>query len=341
MTEQPKRSQLKAPRERGIPWRIIAAAVGALVVLGAVAVPLYATSDPTFYGRYQRYADRYKAWKTSSHKDVACMQCHVGSDNAVVRNAGLVGEYYRSKPNALRPAIATLPPASSAGCRKCHKNERAFNVKRLMQVPHPAHPDLAKETRDCISCHKWVAHSEKYQKRHTTMPFTGICISFGCHAGTKKKDECKLCHHTQSFKPADWRKQHPSVVDRRGENNCMDYCHKPAQCRTCHETGKNPFEEKGTAPKRLTGLIAKHSASNWDAVHGQEAQADEERCFYCHGSAEACKDCHSRRPAFHGPKSTWLGRHQKLGKGKKEARCLACHVKKDCNDCHRVFKEGR
>lgn len=339
MNEQPRRSQLKMLREKKISWRIVAAVAGALVVLGAVAVPLYATSDPAFYGRYQRYADRYKAWTTSSHKNVACAQCHVGATGALSRNASLIGEYYRVRPKALRPVMATLPPASAAGCRSCHKNERAFDVKRLMQVPHPAHPDLAKETRDCIKCHKWVAHSEKYQKKHKKMPFTGICTSFGCHAGTKTRSECRFCHHSQAYKPAAWRNIHAKIVDKRGQNNCLDYCHKAAQCRTCHETGKNPFEEKGNAPKQLTGLIARHSAPNWDQVHGKEAQADKERCFYCHGSAEACKDCHSRRPAFHGPKSTWLGRHQKIGKNK--ARCLACHVQKDCNDCHRVFKEGR
>lgn len=337
MTEQPKRSQLKKIRGKSFPWKILLAGLGAIIVLAAVAVPLYATSTPAFYGRYQRYAARYQAWKISSHKNVACMQCHIG--NGLRQDAALVGEYYRSGPNARRPVFATLPPASSAGCRSCHKTDRAFDVARLMQVPHPAHPDLATETRDCVTCHKWVAHSEKYQAQHKKMPFTGICISFGCHVGTKKKSECRLCHHVQSIAPKQWRAVHPQVVVKRGENSCFDYCHKPTQCRQCHETGKNPFDEKGVAPKQLAGLISEHGLPTWLSVHGKEAQADKERCFYCHGSAEACRDCHSRRPAFHGPKSSWLGRHQKLGKNK--TRCLECHVQKDCNDCHRVFKEGR
>lgn len=339
MTERPHRWQLKTPKRGAIPWKIVAAGVVAVAGLIAVAVPLYATNEPSFYGRYQHFEERYQAWKTSSHRTVSCIQCHVGPADSVGYRASLVREFYTVRGKVRRPAVAGLPPASAAACRQCHKDERTQDLKRLSQIPHPAHPDLAAETRDCVKCHKWVAHSEKYQERHKKIAFTGICMSFGCHAGTKKSTECRFCHHVQSFAAPKWRTLHPRIVQTRGENGCFDYCHKPKQCRTCHQTGKNPFEQKGSAPKQLTSLIAQHELPTWDAQHGKEAQIDEQRCFYCHGSEAACKDCHSRRPAFHGPKSTWLARHQKIGK--KTARCLACHAKKDCDDCHRVFKEER
>lgn len=323
----------------GIPWKLVVVIMIGIAALTAIAVPLYATGKPQFYGKYQRFAQRYESWKTSKHRNVTCIQCHVGPKDGVGYRASLVQEYYRTGAKARRPVVATLPPASAAACRGCHSEGRSFNLKRLASIPHPAHTDLTEERRDCVKCHKWVAHSEKYQEKHKKIVFTGICTSFGCHAGTKSQSECRWCHHTQSFAPSKWREMHPRVVDDRGSNGCFDYCHKVAQCRSCHIKGRNPFAEKGTAPKQLTGLIARHATPEWDAEHGKEAQQGKEKCFYCHGSVAACRDCHSRRPAFHGPKSTWLSRHQKLGKNKK--RCLACHVAKECTDCHKVFKEGR
>lgn len=327
---------LPRTRRRTALW--IALGVLTVALFLAVAVPLYATSKPAFYGSYQRFAQRYETWKTSEHRNVSCEACHVGAQDGVVYRATLVAEFYAGR-RSTKPVLASLPPATAEGCRQCHGQGRSFDLARLMKVPHPAHQDLAQEKRDCVRCHKWVAHSEKYQEKHKTIAFTGICMNFGCHSGTKTQKECRFCHHSQTYSQVTWRRVHPAVVAARGENNCMDYCHKPSQCRECHETGKNPFTVKSGTPKTLTGLIAKHSSPNWDAEHGREAQQGRERCFYCHGSYEACRECHSRRPAFHGPKATWLGRHQKIGKNKE--RCLACHDAKECTDCHNVFKEGR
>lgn len=320
----------------------IAAAVLVAAAAIALTVGLVATASPSFYSRYSRLQPRYKTWLSSKHRSVSCSECHAGGQSAGVYRLALVGEFYRNLAGRKTgsPTLVGIESPTRESCLKCHEDAWSIDSLRLMKVPHPAHVRVSDEKRDCVKCHKWVAHSEKYQERHKSVAFTGICSSFGCHAGTKSMKDCRYCHHTQSFAPVTWRSLHPRAVESRGANSCLDYCHKITQCRTCHTSGKNPFSEKGSAPKRLTGLIAKHSGPGWDDIHGKEAQLGKDKCFYCHGSVEACRECHSRRPAFHGQKSSWLQRHQKAGK-RNETRCLACHAKKECVDCHNVFKEGR
>jgi hypothetical protein len=59
----------------------------------------------------------------------------------------------------------------------------------------------------------------------------------------------------------------------------------------------------------------------------------------CHVSEAQCADCHRERPKFHGSTSTWIGRHSKVSTRVDDPRCIACHDKAWCDDCHRQFKE--
>lgn len=321
--------------------RIAGAAIAVSLVLGVI-VPLAATADPSFLSRFGNLAPRYKTWHSSKHRDVSCFECHYGNQTDAAYRLSLIAEFYKGlmSPGGSKPAILKLERPTSQSCLKCHSEEWNIDSSRLVRIPHPAHIRVVDEKRDCVKCHKWVAHAEKYTEKHKKITFTGICTSYGCHSGTKSPQECRFCHHTQSFPAPEWRRKHPGVALVRGTNSCLDYCHQAKQCRTCHTTGKNPFVGAAKTSRGPRALIAKHSNPRWIVFHGAEARVDRNRCFYCHGAASVCTECHSRRPAFHGPKATWLQAHQKQGKANK-TRCLACHSQKDCDSCHTLFKEGR
>ena len=105
----------------------------------------------------------------------------------------------------------------------------------------------------------------------------------------------------------------------------------------CHTTGKTPEFASSPYPAGVQLIEKEHVKADWLEQHGTYALQDAARCKVCHVSEGECEDCHAIRPAFHDPKSTWLARHKDLAKD--ERRCLTCHEKKWCDDCHEKFKE--
>lgn len=320
---------------------LLAGGLVAVLVFLVVGAALFATSSPAFFAKYSHLRPRYESWMTSKHKDVSCAECHQGDQSSVGYRFALVRDFYRSLAGAKSksPDAVRLQRPTRDACLKCHEEAWSIDSAKLLRVPHPAHDRAADETRDCVKCHKWTAHVERYQEKHKNIPFTGICTSYGCHVGTKSKNECRFCHHSQSFAEAKWRDLHPKVVQASGSSSCLDYCHETKQCRDCHTAGKEPKMGKGSVSAAVGSISRLHSEPKWLDKHGKKAREDRTRCFYCHGSDAECKECHSRRPKFHETKAVWLGRHQEVGKDK--SRCLACHTEKECSDCHRIFKEGR
>jgi hypothetical protein len=322
-----------------LPLIISLAVVGlVLVLVAAVAIPLFVTSSPAFFSRYSVLTRRYDSLQQSVHRGLTCNDCHGEQRGPVAYRLALVGEFYRSLLTRQKePALVKFAPPTRQTCLKCHSDAWSTSLVRTAKVPHPAHLRAADEKRDCVTCHKWTAHEEAYMQKHKTMPFSGVCVSFGCHVGFKPADECTTCHHT--LRPdSEWLKVHPTAVASIGPNACLEKCHDAQQCRTCHTTGKKPVFNGLTAQSGTKAIETAHASKAWVLqLHGPLALADQSKCLICHVSETECQDCHSQRPAFHGPTSTWLVKHKALGTNK--ARCLECHQESFCKQCHDQFKE--
>jgi nitrate/TMAO reductase-like tetraheme cytochrome c subunit len=320
-------------------WAWVAAGIGVVLIV-VIGVGLFATSRPGFYARYHAYQRSYATLQTSVHKNLRCTDCHQDSRGALVQQALMVGDFYRGlfrRPS--QPALARLTEPSRQACMSCHTHDWAWNAKRTALVPHPAHLRTIDEPRNCVDCHKWTAHEEAYMSKHKAMPFSTVCASFGCHVGWKQKDECQSCHHSLQQSKGDWRQVHRQTVRTFGPNGCLETCHTTDQCRLCHTTGKTPvFSGRGVAT--VTAIESAHVKKDWLSKHGSFALVDQSKCLVCHVSEAECKDCHSKRPAFHGSPDSWLSKHQPLAK-KNQKRCLTCHEQKFCDDCHKQFKEMR
>jgi len=311
-----------------------------VVIIAAAGVAVFLTSRPGFFARYHTLTRRYDTLQSSVHKNMACNECHTDSRGPVVYEAGLIGDFYVSifsRPT--EPVLTKMGKPTSQACLNCHEYGWSTESTRTMKVPHPAHLRISAEKRDCVTCHKWTAHEEAYMEKHKSMPFSGVCATYGCHAGWKKTEECSTCHHTLNPDKEAWKKAHPAAVKSIGPNACLGACHEATQCRLCHTTGKTPVFTGLTAQTGLKAIEALHVKPDWIQQHGTQALADKSKCLVCHVSEGECQDCHAQRPAFHGSPATWLGTHKDFAKDKR--RCLTCHQEAWCTECHNQFKEMR
>lgn len=315
------------------------AAVGVVVLLAVLAfgTALWATSSPTYFKGYHDLVRRYGTLETSAHKDLACADCHSDSRTAIGYRLGLIGDFYAGLFSKSRmPLFTKFEPPTRDACMKCHSLDWSIYAERTAKVPHPAHLKVQTETRDCVGCHRWTAHEEDYMQRHKSMPFSGVCAAYGCHAGYKSKASCGTCHHSLSATPVVWRQSHPDTVRVIGPNACLERCHTGDQCRLCHTTGKVPVFTGLQTRTGLEYIQTQHAKANWVQKHGAIALADKGKCLECHVSQRECEDCHSQRPAFHGSTKTWVGKHKNYATN--PARCYECHAASWCKKCHQLFK---
>ena len=317
---------------------IVAVVLVAVVVLASIWA-LVATSTPQFFSRFHLLNRRFVNLEGSAHKDIGCRACH--ETQPVANGLGLIGEYYGSliKTGKTTRYFRFQPPTNDA-CLKCHEDDWSHEATQTARIPHPAHTRVASEKRDCVGCHKWTAHLETYMDKHKKMPFSGVCVAYGCHVGTKQTDQCFNCHHVLHESGPQWKTEHPKVVKATGDSACLESCHKVEQCQQCHTTGKKPTFTGLTIEIGMKAIERLHVAPEWtERYHGTEALKDRSKCLRCHQSEGECQECHLNRPAFHGQQLTWIGRHSKVSKSVTDPRCLECHKKAFCEDCHKQFEE--
>jgi hypothetical protein len=318
---------------------VAVAAVAVLAAVAVVAVPLLATMDAGFFSRYHLLERRYVNLEGSVHEGIGCRTCH---ETAPVANGmALVADFYRSLVmTEPLPAYFEFGPPRREACLACHADDWSSETSRTARIPHPAHQRVSSETRDCVGCHKWTAHLETVMQKHKTMPFSGVCVAYGCHVGTKQTKQCFDCHHVLHEDSEQWVARHPAVVRATGENACLEACHQVAQCQLCHTTGERPKFTGLTIEIGMKEIEKLHVRDDWTArFHGTEALKDEKRCLLCHVTQAECAECHRERPRFHGSTSTWMGRHKNSTKRVDDPRCLICHDRVWCEDCHKQFKE--
>lgn len=321
------------------PVKLVAATLVVVLVVGVGAATAL-TSNSAFFSRYRGLKREYESLQNSDHRGLACRTCHQAGQSEAVYRVALVGDFYRSLfAHDRAPVYVKFGKPSRSACLSCHSTDWSVDSKRTSRIPHPAHLQVASEKRDCVTCHKWTAHEETYMSKHVAMPFSGVCVSFGCHVGWKQPAQCPTCHHSLAGTPDQWKQTHPQVVRTVGANSCLEKCHDAAQCRLCHTTGQTPKFNGPTVETGMKAIEVLHVRKDWIDLHGKQALLDQSKCLVCHVSLAECQNCHAQRPAFHGSQSTWIGQHKKLGKDK--TRCLTCHKESWCQWCHDQFKAMR
>jgi hypothetical protein len=325
------------------PRHLMMVGAGVLVaVLVLLALPAFGASSPAFFSRYHLLTRSYDNLEASAHQGIACSTCHTDPRGQVVYGLAVAVDFYTSLVSDKKePAFVSFDKPGRDACLQCHADGWSMHLERTSTIPHPAHLRISDETRECVDCHKWTAHEEAYIEKHKKMPFSGVCVAYGCHVGTKTADECFSCHHVLSDDGPNWKTEHPKFVQKNGVNACLETCHEPAQCQQCHTTGVRPKFTGLAIETSMKAIEDLHTLPTWMERHGAEAVKDQAKCMKCHVSDGECRSCHANRPESHGSGDTWIGSHSKKADGEDDRACLTCHEKPWCEECHTMFKEMR
>ena len=311
---------------------------GFLTVLGVVLLAsLELTSKPAFCSTCHYMEPYVQGWKTSTHKDVTCTDCHFppgfksklqGKFTAISMVANyMTGIYKKSKPWA---------EISDASCLRsgCHE-ERLLFGKVLFKdkvifdhTPHLTKLRQGKKLR-CTSCHSQIVQGE-----HITVTETSC---FLCHFKNQPEEapinDCTWCHKAPvTTDSLEVEYDHAFVVEH--EIDCKK-CHGSMQvgdgavpverCSSCH------------ADPETIGMY-----DDLQAVHRNHVTEHKVECQFCHlviqhKSVEKTKDvvlnCDSCHDNTHKAQINLLS-----GKGGKNTpphpnpmfkdglTCQACHI---------------
>ena len=295
----------------------------AVVVLGILAGGWVSqrANRPRLCGLCHEMSFAHSTWQASTHRGIACEDCHVGLNFArmVRTKLGAPGNV------VLEPGMFPVGQPAPAGakvtdrvCRECHQEPRDELRYHLLRMTHREH--VGRKT-NCDQCHGNVVHDARPRNRHT--PTMASCLR--CHDGRQASNKCSQCHLQRGeikpsmYNPA-WVDWHRKTLKDTGPASCRR-CHDEQYCKSCHQT---------TPP---------HPA-DWVQRHSKVKPADLVDCKTCHETepgermATFCTDCHTARKA-HGPQ--FITTHpQEFARAPKT--CQGCHEDRFCEACHQVVK---
>jgi cytochrome c nitrite reductase small subunit len=130
---------------------VIGCLVG-VILAAAGFFAYYASGDPLFFGACHSMKTVHARWQTSSHRQFACVECHlpdthIGGKIAYKTRAGLqdlVSETRRAYASGTGLSLESRR-AVNANCFRCHASTIA---KTLM----------SRDGGDCLGCHRFLVH---------------------------------------------------------------------------------------------------------------------------------------------------------------------------------------
>ncbi len=267
------------------------------------------TSQPSFCGTCHIMKPYYKSWTRSTHKNVACVECHIAP--------GMTAEV-RKKFEALSMVVKYVTGTYSqnpwtevddSACLRCHERRTLVGKMDIkgVQFDHTNHlSDMRRGKKlRCTSCHSQIVQGSHIAVTTTT------CIL--CHfkgqqpgVGTAR---CTLCHQIpdKTYKVGNVTVNHADVarfgmdcVACHGQPKGSDGEVPKERCVTCHNQ-----------PERL------EKYGDTLLLHRKHVTEHKVDCMYCHlkiehvdkvlpatamariqGAAGNCEGCHA---AGHSP----------------------------------------
>lgn len=295
------------------------------------------SSQPRFCGSCHYMNPYYESWKTSTHKEVACVECHIPP--------GITSEF-RKKYEALAMVAryftgtySTNPWAEvdDQSCLRsgCHTKRVLLGREVYQGVLFDHQPHLTEMRREkrlrCTSCHSQIVQGSHISVTATTC--------FLCHFKNARLNEatarCTLCHEVpeKTITTAGLSFDHGDV--KRFDMNCTA-CHQGVvrgngevpreRCYTCHNDqarlnlfGKTEFLHRMHVTEHKVECLNCHI----EIVHKIPAREE--------ALATECQSCHSSAAGHSAVRDLYRGIG---GKGVKPrpaqmylagVRCEACH----------------
>lgn len=259
----------------------VLAGVGLAGILVLAVLVKYSTS-PAFCRSCHIMEPYYKAWKSSQHNRVACVECHYppGSPRTLIwkkfqalsQVVKYVTRTYSSKPFAEVNDESCL----RSGCHSTRLLQGKVVTKSGIRFDHRPHITERRRGRQlrCVSCHSQVVVGKHIEVTYDTC--------FLCHfrgRGEGRKLEplggCLGCHElpARSFKLGNMTYNHKDFVTRQG-----------VSCQNCHVEA---VQGKGRAPEDRCLLchnqpekLARYGDIPF--IHDNHVTKHNIACFHCH-----------------------------------------------------------
>jgi hypothetical protein len=276
------------------------------IFLTLLAISAEYTSRPSFCPTCHYMESFYQSWRSSTHNDIDCVECHFepglsgtvrGKLNGLVQMVNYVSLAYKKR----RP-WAEIPDntCSRAGCHAMHEIEDSvYNFKGVL-FSHNTHLKEQRrgKTLKCTSCHSQIVQGTHIEVTESTC--------FTCHF--KKSDDpehkfdklsdCKTCH--------DWsNKSKEQIASLRYDHTFI--MENKIDCNDCHT---NTIVGKGEVAKERC-YSCHFEAERLDQfediefMHDAHIKTHSMKCFSCHSQIEHkvqqmdpeispdCMSCHS------------------------------------------------
>ncbi len=317
-------------------FRVLGLGAGMVLGIGIVALgtAVEVSSRPTFCGSCHIMTPYYESWKKSSHKGIACVDCHIPPGvTAEIRKKyealSMVARYFTG-------TYGTNPwtEIDDAACLRCHERRLLAGKELFKDVlfDHSAHLAGMRrgKTLRCTSCHSQIVQGSHIAVTSSTC----ILCHFKGQTSGKGTARCTLCH------------QVPDKVIRQGNFtfNHGEVGRYGMDCTWCHvrpegSDGAVPRERCVTChndPSRLAAY------GDTDLLHRKHVTEHKVDCLHCHleiqhvgrpkieTAATACSTCHEQGHSPQMSLYTGVG-----GKGvppmpspmfQAGVRCEGCHL---------------
>jgi hypothetical protein len=308
--------------------RVAAVALGVVVVIQGAFY--FVSTDARVCGSCHIMTPYIKMWKTSSHKDVACVTCH--SEWRWVISRAYVKYALGFYTTQLR---AEVPDSR---CLSCHEHQNLDTDKPFLQNIHFSHKNHLGEMRrgkrlHCTSCHSGLAMAGTTANTPHVSVVKEVC--FICHFKGAEKGQavtgCLVCHGPPT-----------TVVSHQGfQFNHTSYLKRKVRCDLCHaEVTKG---DANVPPERCSSChVSRIEAySDSERVHRIHLSQHEIDCQRCHNTmehgevamvaalGERCENCH--RPTHTPQEEMYIGIG---GQGVPETPSTMFLARVACDSCH-------
>lgn len=316
-------------------WSVAGYAGGLMLGLGVVLVygAMEVSSTPAFCGSCHVMSPYYESWKSSSHAQIACVDCHIPP--GVTAELEKKFEALSMVTSYVTGTYGTNPWAEvdDEACLECHERRLLGGLEMFGDIlfdhrPHLTELRQGKRLR-CTSC-----HSQIVQGSHITVT-SSTCIL--CHFKNQTPNvgtaRCTLCHQTPQ-----------GIVDRAGvEFDHGDVVRFGMDCQACHvagggDEGRVPRERCLVCHNDPTRLAEFAATQRLHQLHVTDRKVE---CTNCHLEIQHVVP-HHLEPAQTGCQTCHGGRHSPQrnlyaglgGKGvaprpdvmyQAQVRCEGCH----------------
>lgn len=314
--------------------------IGVLVLLLAWAgyVGIRATDSPEFCASCHYMEPYVQNWKTSSHNDVACIECHAepGVGGYLARKARLLSEVIRYWTGS----YSSQPDAhlSDAQCLSCHEQEGLDRTQTYSQDIQFSHKNHYKTPSRGVKLNCNTCHSELVQGDHTAVN-QSTCID--CHfmgrPEGKPLGSCQGCHGAPKDK-----------IRIEGITfNHSEYLKSDVDCLTCHT---HVTSGSGDVPpdKCYSCHVERFQQyGNTEKIHNVHVTDQQLTCRDCHTKIKHgefqlnqaispdCRTCHARGHSVQ--EQVYIGTGGQGVESQPDPMFLASVT---CSGCHPKSDEG-